>query len=384
MKKYFVIIYVALLLGISCDEEIPEQECEANFSTPPSEISKFKKWEKPSFFRGFNIGYYCTNSDCYKTQEDFDALKASGANLAQINVFGEGFRDFSSPYDINLQGKQHITCMASFAHNAGLYYTIAVREGPGRYDVAKGSDSPMWTDELMQEQYGLMLKEIAAEFMDDSLFVGLILTVEPDPLSSNWNSVDELKSALLEQNIDIHGIFESWIAAIRTVSPDLPLMVQSAESSNPEFWGDEAFLKKQSDPFIVYEVHSYEPFEYTHASRIDRETYPYTGWNITTNNNEETWDKAFFESTILKNVISFQNTHHVPIYLGEFGMYYPQLNGDTYLEDIHSIAVANGWSFSLWAWRGDKSDNHVYFNYEKFDQNSTNSHYWLSVQNMMN
>ncbi len=311
-------------------------------------------------------------------------MTSSGANLAQINVYGEGFRDFSKPYDINEVGKQHIICMASYAHNAGLYYTIAVREGPGRYDVAKGKESPIWTDQQMQEKYGLMLKEIAAEFLEDSLFVGLVLTVEPDPLSGNWDNVNELKSALQSQNIDLHSINELWIDEIRTVTNDLPLMVQSAESSNPEFWGDELFLKKQTDPFIVYEVHSYEPFDYTHARRKDHETYPFTGWNITTNNNEEIWDKAFYENTIFKHVISFQQRHQVPIYLGEFGMYYPQLNGDTYLSDIHSISVSNGWSFCLWTWRADKSDRHIYFNYEKFDQNSSNSNYWNKILQMMN
>ncbi len=370
-------------LSSSCEEAVPEQYCETDFSTPLSVISKFEKWKRPSFFRGFNIGYYCSESDCYKSQEDFDALKALGANLAQINVYGEGFRDFSSPYDIDQVGKQHIICMATYAHNAGLYYTIAVREGPGRYDVAKDKESPIWTDRQMQEEYGIMLKEIASEFLVDSLFVGLVLTVEPDPLSGNWNNVNELKSDMQSHNIDLYDINKGWIDEIRTVSSDLPLLVQSAASSNPEFWGDEVFLKKQVDPFIVYEVHSYEPFDYTHARRKDKETYPFVGWNITTNNNEEVWDKDFYENTVLIHVMNFQEQHQVPVYLGEFGMYYPQVNGDTYLSDIQNIAVSHGWSFCLWTWRADKSDRHIYFNYEKFDQNSSNSNYWGTIQQMM-
>jgi len=214
--------------------------------------------------------------------------------------------------------------------------------------------------------------------------VGLVLTVEPDPLAENWNSINEHISDLQSNNIDLHNIYKIWIDEVRTVSADLPLMVQSTAYSSPEFWGDEIFLKKQADPCIVYEVHSYEPFEYTHAKRMDNESYPYKGWNITTNNNEQVWDKSFYENTVFKHAISFQQKHQVPLYLGEFGMYYPQLNGETYLSDIYDIAISNSWSFCLWEWRGDKSDRHIYFNYEKFDENSSGSTYWTTIQQMMN
>lgn len=384
MKKLIIAIATLGILAWSCEEEWPDQICEMDFSTPPGVVSKFEKWKKPSYFRGFNVGYYCSNTDCRKTQDDIDALKASGANLAQINIYGEGFREFSSPYDVNEVGKQHIICMASYAHTAGLYYTVAVREGPGRHDCSDDKESPIWTNREMQEAYGMMLKEIASEFMDDSLFVGLVMTVEPDPLTAGWDNINEHKSDLQSNNIDLYEIYKIWIDEVRTVSTDLPLMVQSSAYSNPEFWGDEVFIKKQSDPYIVYEVHSYEPFEYTHANRMDRESYPFTGWNITTNNNEEVWDKAFYESTVFKHTINFQQKHNVPVYLGEFGMYYPQLNGETYLSDIYSIAVSNGWSFCLWSWRADKSDKHIDFNYEKFDQNSSGTDYWGTIKQMMN
>lgn len=383
MKKLILSISAICMLVCSCEEEVPDQICEIEFTTPGSVVSKFEKWTMPSYFKGFNVGYYCSNSGCIKSQEDIDALKASGANLAQINVYGEGFRDVSSPYDVNEVGKQRITCLAAWAHTAGLYYTIAVREGPGRYDCSDDEESPIWTDHDAQVEYARMLKEIASEFMVDSLFVGLVLTVEPDPLPSGWDSVDEHVADLQSNNIDLHAIYKIWIDEVRTVSPDLPLMVQSSAYSSPEFWGNEVLIKKQDDPYIVYEVHSYEPFEYTHSNRMDRESYPFTGWNITTNDMNQVWNKAFYESTVFKHTMDFQDQHQVPVYLGEFGMYLPQLNGEQYLSDIHSIAVSNGWSFCLWEWRADLSDNHIYFNYEKFDENSSGTDYWGLVRQMM-
>jgi len=70
MKNLVAVISISILLW-SCDEEVPEQYCVIDFSTPPSVISKFDKWKISSYFKGFNIGYYCSNSDCYKSQVRF-------------------------------------------------------------------------------------------------------------------------------------------------------------------------------------------------------------------------------------------------------------------------------------------------------------------------
>ena len=53
MKKLFVTVTILGLLVCSCEEEVPEEICEMDFSTPPSQISKFRKWELPSYFKGF-------------------------------------------------------------------------------------------------------------------------------------------------------------------------------------------------------------------------------------------------------------------------------------------------------------------------------------------
>ena len=50
-------------------------------------LTKFQKWQQASFFRGFDVGYYCSESDCVRTQQDIDDLKDTGANLAQIKCW---------------------------------------------------------------------------------------------------------------------------------------------------------------------------------------------------------------------------------------------------------------------------------------------------------
>ena len=59
--------------------------------------------------------------------------------------------------------------------------------------------------------YGKMLKEIAKAFANDTLFVGLNLTVEPNPYGSSYLSPDQLKRKLLEKGVNLYQIFKTWI-----------------------------------------------------------------------------------------------------------------------------------------------------------------------------
>lgn len=353
-------------------------------SAPAQQITRFQKWLQPSFFRGFDVGYYCSKSPCVRTQQDLFDLKNTGANLAQINVYGESFRYPEYPYAENPVGRASITEMVNFCRTAGIYYTIANRVGPGRYDVADGVPSHVSTiwrkDSTFQvAMYGKMLKEIVSGFLNDTLFVGLNLTVEPTPLAEFYLSPPNLRQALIDSGIDLHKVYKAWIDSVRTVDQDLPLIIQSAQFSNPEYWGDPVLIRKQDDPRIVYDFHQYEPIDYTHNPVMNAATYPGTYWNATLQT-FALWDSAFYHNTVLAKVREFQQKHAVPIFMGEFGLLFPQNYGENYLQDMYEITTGYGWHFALWAWRGDTSSSEFGFDYEKFD-NATGrmTHYWQTV-----
>lgn len=350
--------------------------------TAAQQLTKIQKWEQPNYFRGFNVGLWCSESDCEKTQEDIDLLKATGANLAQINVYGVGFRFPEYPYSINLEGIEWITRMVNFCRNAELQYIVAVRAGPGRYDVSDGIVRPIWNMESTDQvkMYGKMLKEMAEKFLPDTLFVGLNLTVEPDPFTQEYLSPEDLKQTLIDNEVDLYQIYKTWIDSVRNIAPALPLIVQSAQYSAPEYWKDPILIKKQADPYIVYDFHTYEPFDdYTHFATINGTTYPATAWNET-REDDVLWDSTFYEDVVFANVKSFQQTHNVPVFMGEFGMLFPQNNSEKYLKDIYEIAINNKWHFALWSWRADGNSGEVDFNYERFDDVSQGSNYWNTVK----
>lgn len=353
-----------------------------NVKYQAQQLSKMQKWQQPSYFRGFNIGLWCSDSDCEKTQQDITALKNSGANLAQIGVYGVGFRYPQYPYASNPEGIEWITRMVNYCRNAKIQYVIAVRVGPGRLDVSDDQTSTVWVkDNTYQAQmYGKMLKEIAEAFLPDTLFVGLNLTVEPNPFGSTYLSPAELKQTLIENQVDLYKMYKTWIDSVRKVAPKLPLIVQSAQFSNPEYWGDPVLIKKQYDPYIVYDFHTYEPFDdFTHYPSINGATYPATAWNETLQD-DVLWDSTFYANVVFAKVKAFQQTYNVPIFVGEFGIFHPQNNGAKYLKDIYEIAINNKWHFALWTWRANGSTGKIYFDYERFDEVASGENYWSTVK----
>lgn len=318
-------------------------------------MSKFEKWQQPSFFKGFCISDWNNLTETYVAQQEFIDLKATGANLVIIQT--GGFTAVNSPYNAAIWDTDGSTViywrdvlddMVGFARNAGLQYVIAVRSGPGRIDVAEDEGgSTIWTNQQEQRLYGQMLKEMAARYLPDDLFVGMDLDVEPNPHGElAGEPVADLAAALAADGTDMNAIYSIWIDSVRTVAPDLPLMVQGVHWANPAYF---SLVKKQADEKIVYKTHCYNPFDYSHAESPFAETYPGNFWSDATQNMED-FNRVFFDTAVLSEVKKFQTTHAVPILMGEFGIAWPQNGGEQYLSDLMSIAEKYGWHWSLWNW----------------------------------
>ena len=296
-------------------------------------MSKFEKWQQPSYFKGFCISDWNNLNETYVAQQEFMDLKATGANLVIIQT--GGINAVAAPYGENIwytDGSETITWqdvlddMVSFARASGLQYVIGVRSGPGRIDVAEDEGgSTIWTNQQEQKLYGQMLKNMAARYLPDDLFVGMDLDVEPNPHGElAGEPVADLAAALAADGTDMNAIYKIWIDSVRTVAPDLPLMVQGVHWSNPAYF---SLVAKQADGKIVYKTHCYNPFDYSHAETPFAETYPGTFWSVATQN-MESFNRSFFDATVFDEVKKFQSNHSVPILIGEFGISWPQYGGE--------------------------------------------------------
>jgi len=348
-------------------------------------LSKFQKWQHPSFFRGYNMGVWNNEEDRPVSQQDFTELKGIGANLVVIQTQGSLLD--SVPYSPHIYYTDGIDTilyvdmldsMVSYARNAGLMYVLSVRSGPGRRDVADEPPLPpstVWTNPNEQILYGGMLKEMAERYLPDTLFVAMDLTQEPNPYgeAAYEAAVSALDSAMKADGIDINALYRLWIDSVRTIAPDLPLCVQGIHWSNPEYF---SLVTKQADPQINYKVHMYNPAEYSHADPVLSVTYPASYYSVALDNT------AFFDRTFMKNqlyrpVRDFQTAHDVPVLIGEFGLQWHQNGGPQYLSDIGGIACELGWHFALWIFNDGPS-----FNYRTFDR-THGTRYWDRVLQLM-
>jgi cysteinyl-tRNA synthetase, unknown class len=345
--------------------------------------AKFEKWQQADYFKGFNVSAWNNVADAEVDQATFDSVRHTGANLVVLQTAGT--REPSVPYlpTVWYAGESDTTyhvdlldMMVDYARNAGLYYVIAVRSGPGRIDVAEeevDNASTVWTTPTEQQLYGSMVKSMAARYLPDTLFVGLDLTVEPNPLPGVTDEpVQSEMVSLSAQGIDVNAVYTLWIDSVRTLDTDLPLMVQGIHLADPEFF---ASVTKQADEKIVYKVHVYNPAEFSHADQLDEATYPGNYWNVEIDALKY-YDKTFLRDTVYAPVRTFQDAHDVPILLGEFGLQYPMQGGPQYLADIADIAEELGWHFALWNF-----NNGPQFYYQTMQQ-TDGTDYWSTVLDM--
>ncbi len=337
--------------------------------------TKFQKWRTPSFFRGFNVSYWSCLYDDVLTLSDIIALRDAGANLAIIQTRGLVQDTFpyapEDPWYI-----EALDSMVSYCRQAGVYYVICPRTGPGRRDVWEEGEglvprSTIWTNPTEQQLYADMLKQIASRYLPDSLFVGLDLIQEPNPFDEDAACLppETLEAMLAESGIDVNALMAMCIESVRTVAPQLPLLVQGVHWSDPGYF---SLVQLQDDSLIVYNTHSYNPYEYSHAEPAMSVSYPDHFWGCAFDW-EIYWCADFIRDTLFSAVRNLQTTYNVPIILGECGLRYPQNGGERYIADMVGAALSFGWHFALWAFRADST-----FNYELMGPT-----YWSTVCSLL-
>lgn len=363
-------LILAMLIQIIC------------FNSTSAQMSKFDKWLQSAYFKGFNITVWDQHEKRQVSQVDFDNLKSFGANVVEIQT--RGSMNPAPPYEASIYWREDdliiyqidmLDTMVNFARNAGLMYIIVVRDGPGRIDVSEDTgQSTIWTNLFEQQLYGRMLREMAARYLPDTLFVGMVLTNEPNPLGELWEPpVATLDSALKANNIDLNGIFKTWIDSVRAVDADLPLIIGSVHADNPEYF---SLVQKQADDRIVYVAHMYNPANFSHAQNPYEAQYPGNYWSARLGE-EHYFNREFLRDTLYLPLREFQEKHNVPVFIGEYGIRLPQNGGELYLSDIAGIACELGWHFSAWSFNSGPQ-----FNYRLLDS-IYGTNYYATIKQYM-
>ena len=365
MKKYSLLIISLVLLNNVFGQSNP----------------KYDKWKTNSYFRGYNILF-----ESVHTYRDFIDFKNYGGNLFQIGVFGWQSED--APYSIQQNNIDSTDKFVHYCRQAGIYYILAVRSGPGAYDTYQESqgntgESRIWNfgNTTEQQQYANMLKSMVSRYEGDSLFAGINLVVEPRPkvryIPTNISSTYKY---FLEHLFNIHmdQVYQFFVSQIRTVDAKIPVLIENFAYSTPELFPAYTI----NDPYVVYSAHNYMPKEYTNDTAQYSLTYPGNFWSLTF------LAKVFYDSTLLRNTVfsqvrAFQTETNAPVIIGELGVMYPQKGANIYLGDIFKIAMSYGWHWAIWDWRRSSGKEWNIENFGNAPQPSYN-YAWNTVLSYFN
>jgi len=282
----------------------------------------FSLWQRGAL-RGANV----MQAQC--TPEDLRVLRSWGANLAEIpvsNVYAP-----APPYAFQPENLAKLDGAVKAAEEAHLYVALTCREGPGRPDFNRSHE--IWREAAAQEAYAKMWREIAAHYRGRASIVGYDLMCEPHPDQEankplgNWNA-----------------LAKKITTAIREVDRDTPIPVNSIGWAYPKQF---EVLQPTGHPPTVYTVHFYDPHYYTHQKPGEQVTYP--GFRAP-GNQQVAWDKTTIEAK-LAPVRAFQQKHHVPIFVGEFGCARYAPGAEQWMRDQIDLYENYGWSWAYWAFR---------------------------------
>jgi len=267
-------------------------------------------------------------------EDDFKTLSSWGATLLRFQMVRDwhavnGNRDLAE-YDRWLDGRlDHLDkVVLPLALRYGVRVVVDMHVPPGGRD--SGAEANMFYDAAYADHFVSTWRRIAKRFRCRYGIYGYDLVNEPchkrKPLSG----------------CDYWNLQHRAAKAVREEDPYVTIVVESNEWAAPA-----TFARLEPLPLgnVIYQVHMYEPFEFTHQRVLG--TRPWTvGWP----NAERGWSKDYIRRA-LKPVRDFQLRHKARILVGEFSAVCWAPDADAYLRDCISVFGEYGWDWTYHAFR---------------------------------
>lgn len=247
------------------------------------------------------------------------------------------------------------------ADKLGMKVIIAPVSLPGaRWKQQNGDkeDGRLWKDPKYREQALRFWKELASALKNYPAVAAFNIYNEPHPekftgFDDFWKEDIQAWYRKVENTpADLNKFNQELVKAIREVSPDMPIVVESGLYAHP--WAFK-YLKPVADDKVIYSFHMYEPFELTNK-RINGGKYSYPGVVAVGNKKEKMKFDAKKLEEFLEPVVDWQKKHKINsnrILVGEFGCNRTVKGADRYLSDLIGIFNKQQWHWSFYAFRED-------------------------------
>lgn len=268
------------------------------------------------------------------TEDDFRTLASWGATLLRFQMVRDwhavnGNRDLAE-YDRWLDGRlDHFDkIILPLALKYGLRVVLDLHVPPGGRDA--NAEATMFYDAKYADHFVNSWRRIARRFRGRYGVYGYDLINEPC----------HKRKAI--ENCDYWNIQRRAAEAVRKEDPDVTIIIESNEWDAPASFAD---LKPMPFNNVIYQVHMYEPFAFTHQRVLG--TRP---WTLPWPCMEKGWGESFLRS-ILKPVRDFQIKYGARIYVGEFSAVCWAPGAENWLHDCIDIFYEYGWDWTYHAFR---------------------------------
>jgi aryl-phospho-beta-D-glucosidase BglC (GH1 family) len=335
LKTFKLVIVTGFILLISCTEKQPEQI----------------KWET---MRGVNIAPKIA-------EEDFQALKPMGANIARIAFATQPFMELEEPYNFNEDAFKNLDRILDLCEKYEIKLLIDPHRFPGTWHPwTMINNDKFWTDFSWHEKAISIWERIAIQCKDrGDVIAGYDLLNEP---AVPKNFVEGSPG-------DINLLYRKLIAAIRKHDTKHTIMLAGprytpadAEEELPYINGLD-ILEAPVDDNLCYTIHMYDPKSFSHHGVWEESEFiKYPGFI-----DGEDWNQNKIREHMLR-AKNFTEKYGVPMFIGEFSC--PRWTGDygnQYLKDQIEVYEEYGFSWAYHAFRENQLWDVEMNNYDKND-----------------
>ncbi len=212
----------------------------------------------------------------------------------------------------------------------GLKVVVDMHTPPGgRYE---NMDLAIFHEPLYQDHYVALWKMIAKRYKGHAAVWGYDLVNEPVQNMPSPKGV-----------ADYLGTQVRAAKAIREVDGEVPIFIEASRWDSAEGFRE---LEPVDVPNVIYQVHMYQPGEFTHQGVRDS----VTGVTYPGKIGRVFWDKERIRKA-LAPVRQFQLSYNVHIYVGEFSAIRWAPGAHDYLRDCIDVFEEYGWDWTYHAYR---------------------------------
>jgi endoglucanase len=184
-------------------------------------------------------------------ERDYGRLRTLGMNTARFSMNALSFEDPSRPGEYRESGWAWLDDNVKWARSQGVFLVLSLNVPPGG-EPSQGRGWELWESPEVQQRFVALWEAIAHRYRDEPTIAGYDLLNEPMVSSS----VEQWRT-----------LANRTISAIRVVDPHHMVFVERVSAVRDD-WGenDQRNFVLVDDPNVVYELHFYRPFHFTHQS----------------------------------------------------------------------------------------------------------------------